>query len=187
MIDQRGYAKVLDFGMAKRLDEKQRLDETKAMLTHEEQVVGTPTLMSPKHAVGKAVDHRSDLFSLGVVFYEMLTGRLPFTGDTLGDITRQICQKTPPAIARFNYDLPQEFERITMKFLQKDPDRRYQSAAELTVDLRNLTAALAQQQVDSIPVEATQSMVRVVSHPGGSHMPSAADIQQSDILLFAAG
>ena len=183
MIDKRGHAKVLDFGLAKRVDEEQRLDETKAMLTHEGQVVGTPTHMSPEQAVGKEVDHRSDLFSLGVVFYEMLTGRLPFTGDTLGDITQQICQKAPPAIARFNYDLPQELERITMKCLQKDPDRRYQSAADLTVDLRNLTAALAQQQVESIPVEATQSMVQVVSHPGGSSMPSAADIEQSDILI----
>ncbi len=131
--------------------------------------------------MGKEVDHRSDLFSL--VFYEMLTGRLPLTGDTLGDITQQICQKAPAAIARFNYDLPQELERITMKCLQKEPGRRYQSAADLTVDLRNLTAVLSQQQVDSIPAEATQSMVQVVSHPGGSSMPSAADIEQSDILI----
>ena len=183
MIDKRGHAKVLDFGLAKRIDDEQRLDETKAMLTHEGQVVGTPTNMSPEQAVGKAVDHRSDLFSLGVVLYEMATGRLPFAGDTLGDITQQICQKAPPAMARFNYELPQELERITMKCLQKDPGRRYQSAADLTVDLRNLTTALSQQQADSIPVEATQSMVQVVSHPGGSSMPSAADIQQSDILI----
>ncbi len=102
------------------------------------QVLGTPRYMSPEQAVGKAVDHRSDLFSLGSVIYHMLTGRTPFAGANLGEVLDNVVHKQPDAIARFNYDVPPELERITLKLLAKQVDRRYQSARDLLVDLKNL-------------------------------------------------
>src|SRR6202042_3701325 len=112
--------------------------------TQQGQVLGTPSYMSPEQALGKALDHRSDLFSVGVVLYELATGQRPFTGANFAEIVNKIVNAQPPALARLNYDVPPEFERITLKCLQKQPDRRYQSARELMVDLRNLARALEQ-------------------------------------------
>ena len=136
IINQRGQAKVLDFGLAKKMDDENDIDATRMVETRDGQIVGSPGYMSPEQATGKDVDGRSDLFSLGVVMYEMITGQLPFVGESLGDTIQKICQQAPPAMARFNYELPQELERIAMKCLQKDAGRRYQSAGELVVDLR---------------------------------------------------
>jgi hypothetical protein len=98
--------------------------------------------MSPEQALGKELDYRTDLFSFGVVLFEMLTGRCPFAGPSLGELVNGIVNSQPPAISRFNYDVPLELERITLKCLQKSPDRRYQSARELLVDLKNLARDL---------------------------------------------
>ena len=108
--------------------------------TQDGQLLGTPRYMSPEQALGKAVDHRSDLFSLGSVIYFLLTGRPPFAGANLGEVLDNVVHKQPDAIARFNYDVPPELERITLKLLAKQVDRRYQSARDLLVDLKNLLA-----------------------------------------------
>ena len=105
-------------------------------------MVGTPNYMSPEQALGKDLDHRSDIFSLGVVLYELTTGQLPFTGSNFAEIVDKIVHTQPAAIARLNYDVPAELERITLKCLQKQADRRYQSARELMVDLRTLARDL---------------------------------------------
>src|SRR5436853_499873 len=102
------------------------------------QVAGTVCDMSPEQGLGRDVDQRSDIFSLGVVVYEMLTGRLPFAGASSTEIIDAIVHTDPPAIARFNYSVPHELERIVRKTLAKDPNYRYQSARELYIDLRNL-------------------------------------------------
>jgi TolB-like protein/Flp pilus assembly protein TadD len=94
--------------------------------------------MSPEQALGRPVDHRSDLFSMGVVMYEMATARLPFAGPTATETIERITHGQPEAIARFNYGLPPELDRIVRKCLEKDRERRYQSARELAVDLKNL-------------------------------------------------
>src|SRR5262249_61768226 len=107
-------------------------------------VVGTPSYMSPEQALGQDLDHRSDIFSVGVVLYELATGQRPFTGSNFSEIVNNIVHAQPPAIARLNYDVPPELERITLKCLQKQPDRRYQSARELMVDLRYLARQLEQ-------------------------------------------
>ena len=141
IITTRGHAKLLDFGVAKirRSIEQEQSDEATTQLkTAEGIVVGTVMYMSPEQALGQLVDHRSDIFSLGVVLYEMATGRLPFTGSTTTEIVDRIAHVQPEAIARLNYDVPLELERIIRKCLEKDKQRRYQSARELCIDLENL-------------------------------------------------
>jgi serine/threonine protein kinase len=91
--------------------------------------------MSPEQAWGKPVDARSDIFSLGVVLYEMATGRQPFHGLTSTETIDRIAHAEPEAMARFNYRVPPDFDRIVRKCIEKDPDRRYQSPRELLVDL----------------------------------------------------
>jgi serine/threonine protein kinase len=138
-LNERGQVKVLDFGLAKRMPGGDGQGLTQELhRTREGQVVGTPSYMSPEQALGRDLDHRSDLFSVGVVLYELATGQRPFAGSNFAEIVNKIANAQPPAIARLNYDVPPEFERITLKCLQKQPDRRYQAARELMVDLKNL-------------------------------------------------
>jgi two-component system LytT family response regulator len=136
MLTPRGYVKVLDFGLAK-LETLKNRDETQVM-TSAGVVMGTVAYMSPEQALGRDVDHRTDLFSLGVVLYEMATARLPFPGSTPSETMARILGSQPEAIARFNYDVPEGLDRVVRKCLEKDRERRYQSARELLVDLKNL-------------------------------------------------
>lgn len=143
-LNERGQVKVLDFGLAKRLptDTDAHGVTQDFEQTQEGQAVGSPSYMSPEQALGKELDERTDLFSLGVVLFELATGQRPFTGATLAEVGNKILNAQPPALARLNYDVPPEFERITLKCLQKQPDRRYQTARELIVDLKNLQRVL---------------------------------------------
>ena len=136
MITPRGHVKVLDFGLAKHRVERDS-QETR-LLTQEGVVLGTVQYMSPEQALGREVDYRSDLFSLGVVLYEAITGRLPFAGANPSETIARIIQTPPEAIARFNYEAPPELDRVIRKCLEKERERRYQSARELLVDLKNL-------------------------------------------------
>ena len=189
-LSDRGQVKVLDFGLAKRMhhDSPDKAQVTADMLqTQTGQVIGTPSYMSPEQALGQAVDHRSDLFSLGVVMYELMTGQRPFSGANLVETIHKIVQAQPPAIARLNYDVPAELERITLKCLQKSPGRRYQSARELVVDLRNLARGLEHGVVISESAvfgrgEATQSFVghRTAATPEPF---SLEKLKGSDVLL----
>ena len=141
MLTARGQVKLLDFGLAKmRAAERQdgASQMTTAAATEPGLVMGTVQYMSPEQALGREVDGRSDLFSLGVVMYEMATGRLPFSGATATETIEQITHQQPAAIGRFNYEVTGELERIVRKCLEKDRERRYQSARELLVDLKNL-------------------------------------------------
>ncbi|HEX5228178.1 MAG TPA: protein kinase [Bryobacteraceae bacterium] len=138
MLTPRGHLKVLDFGLAKlQPSGKAQRDETQLM-TSAGVVMGTVAYMSPEQALGRDVDHRTDLFSLGVVLYEMATARLPFSGGTPSETMARILGAQPEALGRFNYELPENFDRIVRKCLEKDRERRYQSARELLVDLKNL-------------------------------------------------
>jgi serine/threonine protein kinase/Flp pilus assembly protein TadD len=141
MITARGQAKVLDFGLAKvaaREPEPITSDMATVRKTDPGVVMGTVQYMSPEQALGREVDHRTDIFSLGVMLYEMSTGRLPFSGASTSETIDQITHSMPEAIARFNYSAPTELDRIIRKCMEKQPDRRYQSARELLVDLKNL-------------------------------------------------
>src|SRR5262249_44749877 len=145
MVTGRGLVKVLDFGLSvNRGNITPPSDsndvETAALgqATTTGVVLGTVSYMAPEQALGREADHRSDLFSLGVVIYEMLTGRLPFDGQSIPEIIDRTLHEAPPAIARFNYTAPAELERIVRKTLEKNADYRYQTARELYIDLRNL-------------------------------------------------
>jgi serine/threonine protein kinase/tetratricopeptide (TPR) repeat protein len=142
ILNERGAVKILDFGIAKTTSSGSlRTDETTKELVRQTAinvVAGTASYMSPEQAMGQPVDHRSDIFSLGIVMYEMLTGRLPFEGVNNVEVVDRIIHAEPVPIARLNYNVPPEFERIIRKCLEKHPDRRYQSAQELLIDLKNL-------------------------------------------------
>ncbi len=143
-INERGQVKVLDFGLAKRMTAGLSMDEEAATQyrTQDGQVLGTPNFMSPEQALGKAADHRTDIFSFGVVLYQLTTGQLPFAGSNALETRNKIVNAQPKPIARLNDDTPPELERIILKCLEKDAERRYQTARELLVDLRNLIRSL---------------------------------------------
>ena len=143
MLTRRHMVKVLDFGLAK-VDSLLKPFDLTATQTNPGAVVGTIHYLSPEQALGHHVDLRSDIFSFGVVMYQMVTRRLPFPGANSAEVLQKIAVAQPEAMARFNYDLPQELERIIRKCLEKEPDRRYQSAREIHVDLRNLQRDLGQ-------------------------------------------
>jgi serine/threonine-protein kinase len=143
MTADRGRVKMLDFGLAKVILATSTSDSSELTVALGGQtapgvVLGTVSYMSPEQALGRDVDYRSDIFSLGVVLYEMMTCRLPFEGASETEIIDKIVHEEPPAVSRFNYSVPQELERIMRKCLEKDRERRYQAAIELATDLRNL-------------------------------------------------
>jgi eukaryotic-like serine/threonine-protein kinase len=144
MVNSRRRVKVLDFGLAKVsapggvTDRTSNSELATRVKTTPGIVMGTVNYMSPEQALGREVDQRSDIFSLGVVLYEMATGRLPFAGDTVTETIDRIAHSQPEAIARLNYDVPPELEVIIKKALRKDREERYQAVHDLLVDLKEL-------------------------------------------------
>lgn len=190
MLNERRLAKVLDFGLAKRFENTLTATGSDLVETREGHLVGTPNYMSPEQALGQQVDHRSDIFSLGIVLYEMATAQRPFAGETLGDTINQIIQNAPRAMGRYNYDLPEELERITLKCLQKDPAARFQSAEELRLDLTALNEKLGvdgianRDRANSI-ADKTQTLL-AVTPAGTSPLPPVEDLKCSDVLISCA-
>jgi serine/threonine protein kinase/Tol biopolymer transport system component len=144
MVAAGGRVKVLDFGLAKLQPRAEggHASTVTARMTAVNQVFGTPAYMSPEQAEGGQLDHRTDIFSLGILLYEMAAGRRPFTGDTPLAIISSILKDTPPPLTEVRPDLPAEVDRIIRRCLAKDPGRRYQSTIDLRHDLDDLEAGL---------------------------------------------
>jgi serine/threonine protein kinase/Tfp pilus assembly protein PilF len=149
MITPRGQVKVLDFGLAKILRPRGPVDVDAALTAQHTLagvVLGTVAYMSPEQARGREVDARSDLFSLGVVLYEMLAGRLPFQGSSFAEIADAILNHVPPPLARFTNAATPQVEGILRKALEKNPEFRYQSARDIYIDLHALKVELEEEE-----------------------------------------
>ncbi len=175
MVRRDGYIKVLDFGLAK-LTQPQGFTPgtdapTRAMVnTGAGMVMGTANYMSPEQAKGTDVDARTDLWSLGAVLYEMVTGQMPFAGETPTETISLILQKEPAQLGRYASIAPAELERIVAKALTKDREERYQTAKDLGVDLRNLKRKL---EVDAEIDRTVPPELRAVTASGGGQSISA--------------
>ncbi|HYV83460.1 MAG TPA: protein kinase [Pyrinomonadaceae bacterium] len=190
IIRPEGYVKILDFGLAK-LTERHKSATTTTMPTllfHSTPgvVIGTAAYMSPEQARGIAVDERTDIWGLGVVLYEMASGRAPFTGETPTDVVVAIVERDQPPISQHIGGAPPELERIVKKALRKDRNERYQIVKEMAIDLRSLRAATTWEKA-SDPDELKQlgiDFVESVFQPRQTRLPWWVGIVAVAFVIF---
>ena len=169
VITERGQVKVLDFGLVKQLYEQHsgggdpNLPTLPFTRTRSDVIVGTPMYLSPEQATGKKVDARSDLFALGVVLYECITGQAAFGGSSIIEIGAQVIHVTPPVPSTINDRIPPELDRITTKAMEKKIEARYQSADELIADLKEVLPTLAPDGYRHVRVTESLSKPRTYS------------------------
>src|SRR3989454_1391106 len=184
MVRTDGNVKVLDFGLAK-LTEPKTVETAALTLPKVETapgvVMGTFSYMSPEQARGLAVDARTDIWSLGVMIYEMAAGRQPFEGETASDVMSLILQKEPPPLAHSWPEVPAELERIVRKALRKDKEERYQTIKDLLIDLRNLRKEL--ELSAEMERSAPPASVRATMSSGQSAVATARSTSSAEYLV----
>jgi serine/threonine protein kinase len=195
-ITTRNEVKLLDFGLAKQGMQPQAAGATAGShptATYEEHLtspgatLGTVAYMSPEQALGEPLDGRSDIFSLGVVMYEMATGALPFAGNTTAGIFDAILHKTPAQPSHVNPEIPPKLEEIIGKALEKDRDLRYQSAAELRADLKRLKRDSDSLRVSAaVPVASTGRATVAAPQPRSQKNILLAGVAALIVLMAAA-
>lgn len=174
MVSEEGRVKILDFGLAKLkmpTSTSGELRETESVLptgsvTEEGVVLGTVAFMSPEQAEGKEIDHRSDIFSIGVIFYEMLTGQLPFQGGSAASLISSILRDTPRPVTELNPSVPPQIAKIVRRCLEKAPARRYQTTLDIRNELEELSGELKSGELlqsPTVPVRAPKKHVLVWS------------------------
>jgi len=173
MLTAKGQAKIMDFGLAKVAGT--------AMVTKEGSTMGTVAYMSPEQAKGEAVDARTDIWSLGVVLYELASGRLPFKGDLESAVIHNIIHEEPKPLKAIVPKVPEEFERVVKRALKKKVDDRYGSGAEMLADLRKLHAALEKEKAG---VFNLRSFLRIIRKPFVA-IPSALVLIALGFLIFS--
>ena len=191
MIRSDGYVKVLDFGLAKltgdlRSKENDRTQTQAFSLPG--LIMGTATYMSPEQARSTSIDSRTDIFSLGIVIYEMLTGHPPFDGDTMADIIAAIIQKDPPKTSTQNPAVPPEMDAIVAKCLEKDPGERYQTLDDLLLDLRAVPGPVPSRATRTGPEpQANTTAVLAATTVESGTKTHTAQSKKSYALPLAAG
>src|SRR5271165_4686927 len=148
MVSKEGRVKVLDFGLAKDVGASDPADATLTSdhRTQVGMVMGTPAYMSPEQTSGRPLDHRTDIFSMGVLLYEMATGRRPFEGTSSAELISAILRDNPPAVTDARPDLPSDLTRIVRRCLEKDPRHRLQTARDVSNEFRDLARQPSQKK-----------------------------------------
>ena len=189
-ITTEGRVKVLDFGLAKRLDTDSTLHVENAsghVQTLPGVILGTPAYMSPEQALGGTVDSRSDLFSVGVVLYELAAGALPFQGASLPEVLKKVISSEPAALSSSAPGVPEGLERIVERCLRKDPAERYQNARELLADLRRLRKELFQDSADTEEVLAAEVTALDPAEVDVEILaPRTEEVRESDVFISYA-
>jgi len=179
MLRRDGYVKVLDFGLAKLIESlstgqtSSNSEDPSPRDFHSDPgtMIGTPRYMSPEQIRGMQIDARADIFSLGIVLYEMVAGRTPFDGVTAGEVVAAILNHEPPPLEHYACEVPAEFTRIVLKALAKDREQRYQAAKHLLVELKNLKLEL------DLADKLKQTGHAAARHEAGEFQPTVEDVR----------